>query len=83
MEWKNFGHQIFALVGHISCQLQQSSNSYTIHVQNLQKLMTEIYKSLNNMNPSVALEFHTKKYVKYDLGKKNLCKLHKQVQYMK
>ena len=52
------------------------SNSYTIHV-NLQKLMTEIYKSLNNMNPSIVLEFHEKKCVKYDLRKKNLCKLPK------
>ena len=53
------------------------SNSFTIHVQNLQKLMTEIYKSLNNMNPSIAWEFHEKKYVAYDLRKKNLCKLPK------
>ena len=48
------------------------SNSFTIHVQNLQKLMTEIYKSFNNMNPSTVWEFHEKKYVAYDLRKKNL-----------
>ena len=53
------------------------SNSYTIHVKNLQKLMNETYKSLNNMNPSILLEFHEKKCVKYDLRKKNLCKLPK------
>ena len=53
------------------------SNSFTIHVKNLQKLMTEIYMSLNNMNPSIVWEFHEKKYVAYDLRKKNLCKLPK------
>ena len=47
------------------------------HVKNLQKLMTEIYMSLNNMNPSIVWEFHEKKYVAYDLRKKNLCKLPK------
>ena len=51
------------------------SNSFTIHVQNLQKLMTEIYMLLTNMNPSIVWEFHEKKYVAYDLRKKNLCKL--------
>ena len=39
--------------------------------------MTEIYMSLNNMNPSIVWEFHEKKYVAYDLRKKNLCKLPK------
>ena len=53
------------------------SNSFTIHVKNLQKLMTEIYMSLNNMNPVIVWEFHEKKYVAYDLRKKNRCKLPK------
>ena len=53
------------------------SNSFTIHVKNLQKLMTEIYMSLNNMNPSIVWEFHEKKYVAHALRKKNLCKLPK------
>ena len=60
--------------------LLSRSNSFTIHVQHLQKLMTEIYiiyMSLNNMNPSIVWEFHEKKYVAYDLRKKNLCKLPK------
>ena len=55
--------------------LLRRSNSYSIHVKNLQKLMWEIYKSLNNMNPSIVLGFHAKKCVKYDVSKKNLCKL--------
>ena len=53
------------------------SNSFTIHVKNLQKLLTEIYMSLNNMNLSIVWEFHQKKYVAYDLRKKNLCILPK------
>ena len=53
------------------------SNSFTIHVKSLQKMMTEIYMSLNNMNPSIVWGFHEKKYVAYDLRKKNLCKLPK------
>ena len=53
------------------------SNSFTIHVKDLQKLMTKIYMSLNNMNPSIVWEFHEKKHVAYDLRKKNLCKLPK------
>ena len=55
--------------------LLRLSNNYTIHVKNLQKLMKGIYKSLNNMNPSTVLEFHKKKSVKYDVRKKNLCRL--------
>ena len=46
------------------------SNSFTIHVKNLQQLMTEIYMSLNSMNPSIVWEFHEKKYVAYDVRKK-------------
>ena len=61
--------------------LLRRSNSYTIHVKNLQKLTTEIYKSLNNTNSSTVLEFHEKKCVKYDLRKKNLCKLPKAKQH--
>ena len=57
--------------------LLRRSNSYTIHVQNLQKLIIEIYNSLDNMNLSIVLEFYEEKGVKYDLGKKNLCKLQK------
>ena len=34
--------------------------SFTVHVKILQKFVTEIYKSLNNMNPSIVLEFHEK-----------------------
>ena len=53
------------------------SNSYAMHVKNLQQLMTEIYKSVNNMNLSIELEFHEKKCVNYDRRKKSLCNLPK------
>ena len=51
------------------------SGSFCIHARNLQKLMTEIYKSMNQLNPSLVWEFHEKKHVTYDLRIKNLCKL--------
>ena len=43
------------------------SGRFCIHVRNLQKLMTEIYKSMNQLNPSLVWEFHAKKHVTYDL----------------
>ena len=51
------------------------SGSFCIHVRNLQKLMTEIYKSMNQL--TLVLEFHEKKHVTYDLRMQNLCKLPK------
>ena len=51
------------------------SGSFCIHVRNLQKLMTEIYKSMNHLNPSLIWEFHEKKDINYNLRIQNLCKL--------
>ena len=51
------------------------SNSFTINMKNLQKLMIEIYKALNNMNLSIVWEFYKKKCVTYDLRKRELCKI--------
>ena len=51
------------------------SGSFCIHVRNLQKLMTEIYKSINHLNPSLVREFHEKRHVTYDLRIQNLWKL--------
>ena len=53
------------------------SGSCCVHARNLQKLMTEIYKSMNQLNPSLPWEFHEKKHVTYDLRVQNLCKLPK------
>ena len=51
------------------------SSSNSIHIKNLQKLMTEIYKSMNHLNPSIVWEFHEKKPIMYNLRIQNLCKL--------
>ena len=53
----------------------QTLLSFCIHVRNLQKLMTEIYKSMNHLNPSLIWEFHEKKHVSYNLRIQDLCKL--------
>ena len=57
--------------------LLSRDNSQTIHVKNLQKIMTEIYKSTKKLNPSYLWEFHERKEVTYDLRTKSLCKLPK------
>ena len=57
--------------------LRTRSGSFCIHVRNLQKLMTEIYKSMNQLNPSLVWEFHERNHVTYDLRIQNLCKLPK------
>ena len=51
------------------------SDSFCIHVRNLQKLMTEIYKSINHLNLPLIWEFHERMHVKYGLMIQNLCKL--------
>ena len=51
------------------------NGSDSIHVKNVQKLMTEIYKSMNYLNPSLVWEFHEKKHVMYTLRIQNLWKL--------
>ena len=56
-------------------QLLENSGTKTIHQRNLQFLMTEIYKTLNNLNPAYMAEFFIKKNLPYNLRKKDLCKL--------
>ena len=51
------------------------SGSNGIHIKNLQKLMTEIYKSMNHLNPSIVWEFHEKKPITHSLRIQYLCKL--------
>ena len=51
------------------------SGSFCIHVRNLQKLMTESYKSMNHLNPSLIWEFHEKKDASYNIRIRNLCTL--------
>ena len=61
--------------------LLRLSNSYTIDVKNLQKLMTEIYKSLSNMNESIVSEFDKKKFAMYDLRKRTFANFQMQRQH--
>ena len=37
--------------------------------------MTEIYKSMNHLNPSIISEFYEMNHVTYNLRIQNLCKL--------
>ena len=53
----------------------QRGTDTTIHVKNLQKLMLEIFKMLNLLNPSYLWDFFSTKEVEYNLRIKNLVKL--------
>ena len=55
--------------------LLKKSDTVSIHIKNLQKLMLEIYKSMNHLNPSYIWHSHEKKEIQYDLRTKHLCKL--------
>ena len=50
------------------------SDIVTIHTKNFQKLMLEIYKSMNHLNPSYIWYLHERKEIQYDLRTKHLCK---------
>ena len=49
--------------------------SNSIHVNNLQKLMIEIFKSMNGLKPSLVWEFYERKHATYNRRIQNLCKL--------
>ena len=55
--------------------LLQRDGTLTIHKRNLQKLMVEVYKTLNHLNPPYMWDLFTKKVVEYDFRIKILCKL--------
>ena len=55
--------------------LLQRARTSTIHNKNLQRLMVEVYKTLNHLNPLYLLDLLTKKVVEYDFRIKILCKL--------
>ena len=46
-----------------------------IHTKNLQKLMTEVYKSLNQESPSFMGEFFVQRELTYDLRIKNTLEI--------
>ena len=56
-------------------QLLARNGSITVHQMNLQRLMTEIYKTMNHLNPSYIWEFFVKKDIPYNLRTKELCRL--------
>ena len=49
----------------------------TIHVKNLHKLMLEVFKTLNYLNPSYLWDLFNVKQVEYNLRTKNLVVLPK------
>ena len=51
------------------------NGSNSIHVKNLQKLMIEIFKSMDGLNLLIAWEFHERKHVTCNLRTQILCKL--------
>ena len=55
--------------------LLQRDGTLTIHKKNLQKLMVEIYKTINHLNPPYMRDLFTKKVVEYDFRIKILCEL--------
>ena len=56
-------------------KLLKKSDTVAIHIKNLQKLMLEIYKSMNHLNASYIWHLHERKESQYDLRTKHLCKL--------
>ena len=53
--------------------LLQIDGTLTIHKKNLQKLMVEIYKTINHINPPDMWNLFTKKVVEYDFIIKIPC----------
>ena len=56
-------------------ELLSLSNSPSIHTKHLQMLMTEIYKSINKLNPSFMWNLFEVKEVNYNLRSKRILKL--------
>ena len=48
-------------------ELLEISESTTIHIQNLQSLMTKVYKCLNRLNPEFMWEMFQMKNIPYKL----------------
>ena len=55
--------------------LLTKNNEIAIHTKNLQKLMTEVYKSLNQGSPSFMGEFFVQRELTYDLRIKNTLQI--------
>ena len=58
-------------------ELLVKNEEKTIHVQNLQMLMIEVYKSLNHQNPSFLWELFARNEINYSLRIKDILTLPK------
>ena len=56
-------------------QLLEKDESITVHQRILQNLITEIYKTINQINPAYMWEFFVEKDMPYNLRTKVLCRL--------
>ena len=70
----HFGSSMKTTNLHLKTLLARSGSN-SIHIKNLQKLMTEIHKSMNHLNPSIVWKLHEKKPITYNLTIQNLSKL--------
>jgi len=55
--------------------LLQRDGTLTIHKRYLRKLMVEVYKTINHLNPPYTWDLFTKKMVGYDFRIKIRCEL--------
>ena len=55
--------------------LLDREKSKTIHKKNLEILMTDVYRTINHLNPEYMWEFFTKRDVPYGLRISELCKI--------
>ena len=62
-------------------ELLAHDNSVSIHVQNLRCLMTEVFKSLHELNPSFMLDIFQLKETRYDLRSYKPLQLPKTLHY--
>ena len=56
-------------------ELLDKDKSMTTHKQNLQRLLVEIYKTINHLNPAYMWGFFIKKDIPYNLRSKELRKI--------
>ena len=55
--------------------LQLKDNSWNVHENNIHTLLTEIFKSINNLGPRTMNDFFDLNNTRYDLRSKQLLKL--------
>ena len=56
-------------------ELLARSGQKTVHLQNLQKLLLEVFKSLHQMNPAFMWEFFERNQSNYNLRNKDLLQI--------